>query len=251
MDNIAKNIIYGSIIGDIAGSTIETTYPEGNWRDINLQNLLKIGHFTDDTVLTMANIDAIFNKAADFKAVYKKWGNTYSCQGFSKNFIEKFLKADNPEPMHSGANGAIMMLSPFIALDSDRWSEAVNVTHDCVEAHRCADWYVNYGRLLKDGGEIPSSLTAPYFPFIAPYESLCKERHWDMSSIITLRNAAVCFENSKSYEETIQRALYLGADADTTAAVAGAWAAAKFGVPNELINLAKRKLTVEMADLLN
>lgn len=74
MDNIAKNIIYSSIIGNIAGSTIETTYPEGNWRDINLQNLLKIGHFTDDTVLTMANIDAIFNKAADFKAVYKKWG---------------------------------------------------------------------------------------------------------------------------------------------------------------------------------
>lgn len=106
----------------------------------------------------------------------------YSCQGFSKNFIEKFLKADNPEPMHSGANDAIMMLSPFIALDSDRWSEAVNVTHDCVEAHHCADWYVNYG--LKDGGETPSSLTAPY-------ESLCKERHWDMSSIITLRNAAV------------------------------------------------------------
>ena len=250
MDNIERNIIIGSIIGDIAGSTIETTYPEGTWREINVANLLRIGHYTDDTVLTMANIDGILNKI-DFKTTYKKWGTIYDRQGFSKNFIEKFLKADNPEPMHSGANGAIMMLSPFIALDSDRWPEAVNVTHDCVEAHRCADWYVNFGRLLKNGGETPSDISAPYFPFIVPYDDLARERHWDMSSIITLRNAAVCFESSSSFEDTIKRALYLGADADTTAAVAGGWAAAKFGVPNELVSLAKKKLTGEMVDLLN
>lgn len=248
MDIIASDIIYGSIIGDIAGSTIETTYPEGTWKDIDLENLLQIGHFTDDTVLTIANVDAILNKAADFKEVYKKWGLAYSCQGFSKHFIEKFLKADNPEPIHSGANGAIMMLSPFIALESDRWPEAVNVSHDCVEAHECADLYVNYGRFLK---VTPSPITAPYFPFKAPYEKLCKERHWDMSSIITLRNALVCFESSESYEEVIKRALYLGADADTTAAVAGGLAAVKFGVPDELVNLAKRKLTAEMLELLN
>lgn len=247
MNNIAKDIIYGSIIGDIAGSTIETTYPEGTWEDINLENLLQIGHFTDDTVLTIANVDAILNKA-DFKKTYKKWGLAYSCQGFSKNFIEKFLKADNPEPIHSGANGAIMMLSPFIALESDRWPEAVNVSHDCVEAHECADLYVNYGRFLK---VTPSPITAPYFPFKAPYEKLCKERHWDMSSIITLRNALVCLESSESYEEVIKRALYLGADADTTAAVAGGLAAIKFGVPDKLVNLAKRKLTAEMLELLN
>ena len=249
MDIIASNIIYGSIIGDIAGSTIETTYPEGTWEDIDLEYLLQIGHFTDDTVLTIANVDAILNKA-DFKKTYKKWGLAYSCQGFSKNFIEKFLKADNPEPIHSSANGAIMMLSPFIALESDRWPEAVKVSHDCIEAYRCADWYVNYGKFLK-GDEMLYVVSSPYLSFMAPYEKLCKERHWDMSSIITLRNAAVCLENSKSYEEVIKKALYLGADADTTAAVAGGWAAAKFGVPDKLVNLAKRKLTAEMLEFLN
>lgn len=242
-----KAIVYGSIIGDIAGSTVEGTYPEGTWEDIDLEDLLKIGHFTDDTVLTIANLDAI-ESAINFKEAYKKWGNYYKTAGFSKNFIEKFL--NDSEQSHSSANGALMMLSPFIALESDDWGKAVHVTHDSIEAYRCADWYVNYGRALKNG-KILSETKAPYFPFLTSYDQLTKERHWDMSSLITLRNAAVCFNSSKSYTEAVQRALFLGGDTDTTAAIVGAWAAVKFGVPDSLIQLADKKLTGEMVDFLN
>ena len=245
-----KDIIYGAIIGDIAGSTIERTYPD---KEIDLEHLLNEGHFSDDTVLTIALLDAI-NTDLPIIDKFKEWGNKYPTQGFSKTFTDKFLKAERYEPVHSGTNGALMMLSPIIQLENTplhRMFEAVRVTHSCYEAYACAEWYTNYGRNINSPVEHKLMEICPVKYFLINYNQLTQQRHWDMSSIITLRNALVCFKESESYKGCLVNALYLGGDADTTACVAGALAAKKFGVPEKYIELANKKLTGEMIKMLN
>lgn len=257
--SIENNIILGAIIGDIAGSTIETTFPDYlNWDCVPLEELLKKGHFTDDTILTIAALDSI-KKGYHSKQAFHRWGNKYKeFPGFSKNFKSKFLDLPETEALltevHSGANGALMMLSPYIAYSKADHTGAVLATHDCIEAIVCSDWYVKYGQELKNRSStdpFPCFDDAPFLPFNATFDVLAEERHWDMSSIITLRNAFACLISSKSYEEVIKKALYLGGDADTVAAVAGGLAAARFGVPDNLKKLALDKLTGEMIDVLN
>lgn len=245
------DIIYGSIIGDIAGSTLERKYPENE--DLDIEDLIDKGHYTDDTVLTLAFLDAIKNNKS-VKDSFKEWGTKYISQGFSKSFIKNFLEVEEYTPCHSGTNGALMMLSPAIQFNDlplERIYEAVKVTHDCFEAYVCAEWYVNFGRNIKGETSLKLMQQCPVKNFITTYDVLKTQRHWDMSSIITLRNALVCYTSSSSFIETLQKSLYLGGDTDTVSCVSCALAAADFDVPKNLIEKVNKKLSIEMIDLLN
>ena len=234
--------IYAAIAGDIAGSIYETTYPDFV---PDLETLLKDGHFTDDTILTMASIDGILHKdkiAFSMYWTFKKWARTYAHCGFSKNFTEHFIKEDEIERSHSSANGALMMLSPFLGTcyNHSLMEEAVRVSHDCHEAIFLATIYHSF----MDTG------TNHLINCRVSYDTLLKEKKFCIDSFETLDRAFTIENCATSFEDGIQKAISLGGDTDTQAVVVAPMLCKKFGLPDCVKELVNKKLTGEMLDLL-
>ena len=60
--------------------------------------------------------------------------------------------------------------------------------------------------------------------------------------------ALIVFEESSSFHETLQKAIWLGGDTDSIGALAGALAGAYYGVPKEFYSILEKenKITKEM-----
>ena len=57
--------------------------------------------------------------------------------------------------------------------------------------------------------------------------------------------------NSTSFTEALKRVISYGGDTDTNACIVGSMAEALYGIPNELIEVAKQKIPNEFSALLN
>lgn len=121
----------GAIIGDIVGSPFEfdqrkhlaqTPYPLFQFP----------AHFTDDTVMTVAIIEAILNYQDDHpgtnvdddvlkeycKESMIKWGRKYPLAGYGGRF-NRWLWQKDPQPYQSYGNGSGMRVSPAAFLYDD------------------------------------------------------------------------------------------------------------------------------------
>ena len=108
----------GSIIGDYIGSRYE--FENHRSKDFPLFN--DSCFFTDDTILTVATMDALLNKMP-YEVCYKYWGNKYSKNstfsnkqrkyksGFGQSFHAWLLNKDN-NPYNSYGNGSAMRVAP-------------------------------------------------------------------------------------------------------------------------------------------
>ena len=92
----------GAILGDIAGSKWEFTNNRG--RLFTIPNLFEHdSYFTDDTVMSIATMDAIENNLP-FDATYKKWGKKYPDAGYGPSFYGS-LNNEEQGPYNSLGNG--------------------------------------------------------------------------------------------------------------------------------------------------
>jgi hypothetical protein len=66
-----------------------------------------------------------------------------------------------------------------------------------------------------------------------------------------VQDAIIAFLAGSDYEDVIRKAIYLGGDADTEAAIAGGIAAAYYGVPEELIEQALIYIPSDMLAVIN
>jgi ADP-ribosylglycohydrolase len=100
---------------------------------------------------------------------------------------------------------------------------------------------------IKYYSQLPYRCELPHFPRILEVEiSEFPEESINSSGYVidTLEASLWCFLNSKSYEETVLKAVNLGDDADTTGAVAGGIAGIYYGlaaIPECWINTLARK----------
>lgn len=247
-----KSIIYGAILGDIAGSTLENKFPD---KTEPFRDMVKKGHFTDDTVLTIAVLDALKHERRMDEA-FKDWGSRYFNAGFSTNFKENIIYPEVPKTgeCHSNSNGALMMLSPFIALKdvstSDmhhRVYEAVKVTHNCTEC--CALAYelieLTHGNPRGFAYECQARYASA-----GTYEEMLKTRKFDISAFGTMREAIIVKSISKSFGEAIEKSLILGGDTDTRTCLVGMLAAEDWGMDEKDIELVRDKLPGEMLKII-
>ena len=227
----------GAIYGDKAGSIYEFNQTK-KIESINPEKLMLPNSFySDDTIETIAVIDAIINNKnyedtlreyilenIDYKPKFKPYFKT----AFSPGTI-KWAKGIGRDD--SIGNGAMMRISPVGYLfdsEEDVIENARLVTipsHNSKEAIESATivalmiFYFRNG-LTKEEVFKKLNLLVKYEPF-RKFNTTCNE---------TLGNCLYALYNSTSFEDSIRKTLLMGGDTDTNCCIVGSVAESLYGM---------------------
>ncbi|MCR4648121.1 MAG: ADP-ribosylglycohydrolase family protein [Lachnospiraceae bacterium] len=242
--------MYGAIFGDIIGSRFEFDRG-GKTKDFEL--FTKEDGWTDDTVMTIAIMEALMNagKDADAETIrkesirfMKKWGQRYPDAGYGARFFSWVL-TDDPEPYKSFGNGSAMRVSAagWIYDTVDRTREAAKATAEVSHNHpegikgaECTAAVMFLARTGVSKEEIKEYVIREFGYDVSKTVDELRPLHehveWCQDS---LPKALASFFEGDSYEDVVRNAVSLGGDTDTLAAIAGAMADAMYGVPAGII----------------
>jgi len=249
--------MYGAIIGDLAGSIYEYNQIE-KVTSINVRSLIeKDSFFSDDTILTVAILDAILNNK-DYEYYLKMYARDYFNYQpdvkpyFSSPFSPGFTKWVNGNEIgKSSGNGAMMRISSVGYLfdtEDDIYKNVVSATkpsHNASEAIECANIVaiiILYARMGMEKEEIIKKLNLKlnYKPF----------KNFNYTCYETLDNCLYALFNSNTFEESLKKVISFGGDTDTNACIVGSMAEALYGIDTDLVNLAKSKIPKEFVNKL-
>ena len=252
----------GAIIGDIVGSAYERNHTKV--KDFKLfKNRCR---FTDDTVLTAAVADALLlsrsagmaDDAQTLRTLTQKmqaYFRRHTGRGGSK-FFTAWANSDDPQPYNGYTNGALMRCSSAGWL-ADSVDEARHLgklsalpSHDHPEAITAASLAAEIIFRARKGASKEALLDVVRMEYDIPPLSVIRQTYrYDISCKGTFPVAFASFYESMSFEDTIRTAVSLGGDTDTNAAIAGSFAEAFYGVPDDLWEIAKTYCTDDILDV--
>ncbi len=252
--------MYGEFLGDIIGKP----YEFNNHKSKDFPLFTKNPSFTDDTILTIAVCQGLFNAGleSDENIIknsiidsMQKWGHKYPHAGWGRKFY-LWLIMESRRPYGSFGNGAAMRVSSigwlYTSLEKTRevarWSAEVTHNHpEGIKGAECtasAIWLARNGyskEQIKDyvienfGYDL--SFTCDQIRPIYKHIETCQE---------TIPQAITAFLEGNNFEDVIRTAVSLGGDSDTLTGIAGAIAEAFYDIPEELINICREILDNEM-----
>ena len=252
-----RDAIYGVAVGDALGVPYEFR-ERGTFRCEGMigyeAHWQPAGTWSDDTALTLATCASIkvcsAINTADILERFREWYNDgeyaidnriFDIGGTTKIAL---FSGEGRTSFYSNGNGSLMRIAPLAYTDaSDDEIRAVSaITH----AHEIStETCVKYVRLLRrvreDAQTVLAELRSEELPEV--YEGSSHGYVLD-----TYRAALWCFATSGSYRECVLKAVNLGHDADTTAAVAGALAGECYGygsIPEEWLEALRGKDIIE------
>lgn len=249
--------MYGAIIGDLAGSIYEYSQLK-SISNINVDKIItEASFYSDDTILTIAILDAILNKGnyeEYLKKYIKKYANykpdftPYFKTPFSKGLIDW---SNSSIVGTSTGNGAMMRISPVGYLFNTEESVIKNAqlatipSHNSKEAVAAATivalmiFYFRNG-LSRDEVYQRLNIKIEYHPF-KKFNTTCHE---------TIGNCLYALYNSKSFEDAIRKTISMGGDTDTNACIVGSIAESMYPISPALISEAESKLPKEFVKIL-
>ena len=245
--------MWGAILGDIIGSRFEHV----NCRKKDFTLFSSVNRFTDDTLMTLAVAKALCRcgRGTDEELrdetirCMRIMGAKYPVAGWGLQF-DRWLRSKDPQPYNSYGNGAAMRISSVgeyarSAEEVRRLSRIVTgVSHNHPEGLKGAECVAMCVYLAVNGAskdEICRFIAAEYYPEITALsvKVLSKTYTFNESCQGTVPQAIVCFLEGEDFEDTIRNAVSIGGDSDTVAAIAGSIAEAYFGIPEDMIEMAK------------
>lgn len=251
----------GAIIGDIAGSRFE--FDPTN--DSNFEIFAPSSDFTDDTICTVAVMDAILHDR-DFGECIHAWCRRYPdpMGGYGGRFAQ-WVWSDNPKPYGSYGNGAAMRVSPVAWASNnfefknllDLAEKTAACTHNHPEGIKGAQ---TVALAIQYGIELPCYHPDFTQEHIKKLVERCAkfggyninirkedvENRFDETCQGTVPVALWIISESTSFEDAIRKAVSLGADADTLGAIVGSIAEAIWGIPEDMMMDALDYLPNEM-----
>ena len=219
----------------------------------------KMSHFfTDDTVLTVATMDALLedNENPDFQKFYLKWARAYPNAGYGRVFRE-WIESNDPKPYGSLGNGGAMSVSPvaFISndiLDVERLAElSARVTHDHPEGIDGA--IAVAGAVFLAKRQFGKKYIHKYisgFPNYNMHRKLSdirKNYNFYSEALKSVPESIICFYEARSSKEAISNALSLAGDTDTMAMIAGVLAGTYYkDTEDHMVGFCRMRLPEEM-----
>ncbi len=233
----------GAIAGDIIGSPFEFTV--NNIKTTNFPLFSERSHFTDDTVMTIAVSEGIrlgygnpeITREAIIDCMHK-WGRLYFKAGYGQKFIWWILRKSR-EPYGSFGNGSAMRVSPVAWAydfldDVERYAEiSAAVTHNHPEGIKGAQAVASAIFLARHGHsklEIKNYVQNRFeYNLDRTLEEIRKGYVHVESCQKTVPESITAFLLSENFEDAIRKAVSLGGDSDTIAAITGSIAEAYYG----------------------
>ncbi|MBQ4340287.1 MAG: ADP-ribosylglycohydrolase family protein [Firmicutes bacterium] len=234
----------GAILGDIIGSPYEFSREPIEEREFPL--FREDSDFTDDTVMTLAIADALMEGEEDkektralFISKMRKLGRFYANAGYGEMFMQWLCRQDD-EPYNSFGNGSAMRVSPvawmFDNLDKvEEFAElSAEVTHNHPEGIKGAKAVAAAIYMARTGSsrfEIKKYIETKYgYDLDRTIEDIRAYPQVSASCQITVPQAIIAFLESEDMESAIRKAVSLGGDTDTLAAITGSIAEAYYSV---------------------
>ena len=247
----------GAIVGDVIGSRFEFN----NTRNYNFKMFSDECSFTDDTICTVAIMDAIVS-GKSYQEKILEWCRQFPhpMGGYGVSFAQ-WLRSENPQPYNSFGNGSAMRVS------SVGWVYD-NITRTREVARYTAEVTHNHPEGIKGAQAAASAIflarTAHTKQEIKEY--IVREFRYDVSRSCdeirpgyfhvetcqgTVPEAITAFLEGNSFEDVIRTAVSLGGDSDTLTCIAGAMAEAYYGIPKEIIEECRRRLSDDFVEVIN
>jgi ADP-ribosylglycohydrolase len=247
------------MIGGIAGDIIGSVYEGRRARDYAFPLFVPTCRFTDDTVMTLAVASALLDKAS-YRDRLWELGRRYPDAGYGGSF-RRWLESSDPRPYHSYGNGSAMRVGAvpwFFRDEKDVLREArrsAEPTHDHPEGIKGAEATALCIRMALDGRgkpEIKRRISETFrYDLTRSYDELREHHGFDVTCQDTVPPAIITFLESRSYEDAVRKAVFLGGDSDTLACVTGSIAEAFYGdVPEPIIREVAKRLTMDLLGIL-
>lgn len=255
--------MWGAIIGDLIGSVYEYEQVSNfHFIDLNDKNtpeelITKDSFFSDDTILTIAALDAILNDG-DYEKYLKLYALAFedkvpkNIPYFEKMFSKRFLDwVKTGKNNNSTGNGALMRLSPVAYLFDDYIKLHENIFKLTNSSHHSSEalsssytmgqviYYAKKG-LSKEEIIKKMNLKIEYQDF----------NKFNMSCFDTIGNCLYATFTSDSYIDAVKKVISYGGDTDTNACITGAMAEALYGIDDKLIEIAKTKIPIYFTEKL-
>jgi ADP-ribosylglycohydrolase len=235
---------------------------------------------TDDTIMTLAIAKAILetdretllgsfirrqdkvylNQLAENTVSYMQMiGRNYPDCGYGSNFGQ-WIFSENPQPYGSYGNGAAMRISSVGAIaefeeDVKRLSRAVTgVSHNHEEGLKGAEatsMAIFLARTGHDKEEIGQYNQEHYYTLDFTLDEIRDAYQFNETCQETVPQAIQAFLEADSFEDAIRKAISIGGDSDTLAAITGSIAEAYYGVPDDLVEKALTYLDDELLEIYN
>lgn len=252
-----RDVVYGTIYGDIAGSRLEFLLNEQERASAVKGNYISFNSsYTDDSLLTCATAGVIADHAMDIKNLSGVWDifreYRYEDNPFTEKYREYTLRypdagwgrhyyhwavEQTEHPYRSFGNGAAMRVSPIGAyfgnVEDVIYAAALSAccTHNhpegikgAVVAAMCVWLALNsYSKERIYHYMKHIYRNSEYFLDLTMQElmeNIPLEKH-DTSCMFAVPAAVICFHAAESYEGTIRNALSFFGDSNTIAAIAG------------------------------
>ena len=256
--------MYGAVLGDIIGSRFE--FDTGDQRT-DFELFTSRDYFTDDSVMTAAVAEALLSADKDDEKDIKdrliecmqRWGRKYPDAGYGARFIH-WIFSDDPRPYGSYGNGSAMRVSAagwlYDSLEKTRqiarYTSEVSHDHsEGIKGAECTAAVIYLSRTGRSKEYIKDYVIREFgYDLSETLDELRRRHRHDESCMDSLPKALISFFEGNSYEDVIRKAVSLGGDTDTIAAIAGGMAEGYYEIPEELISKGNEYLTADLKSIL-
>ena len=238
----------GAIAGDIIGSRFEG-HPAP---PADFELFHSACRFTDDTVCSLAVAQALMDNA-DFADTLRTFVRRYPDAGYGGMFIDWAMRDDAPA-YGSWGNGAPMRVAAvgWLAQSAERADELAAaqaaISHDHPSAVQAAQAVARAIFTLRGGtpADAVREETSAAFGYDLRAETALSRDGFDVSAAGTVPPALSAAFAARDWEEAVRTVIGLGGDTDTLACICGAVAEAIHGVPGDIADAARNRLTDDL-----
>lgn len=224
--------MFGAIVGDIIGSPYEFF----NCKSTNFQLFCEKSRITDDTVLTVAVADAFMNKK-DYAQTFKEYARKYPLAGFGGSFVQ-WVDSDSMMPYNSWGNGSAMRVSSIgwlcnsieeVLAESKVTAEVTHNHPEGIKGAQAIASAIFLARIGKTKEEIKEYIVGTFeYDLNRTLDEIRPNYEFNVSCQKSVPEAIIAFLESDNFEDCIRKAISIGGDSDTIAAMAGSIAEAYY-----------------------
>jgi len=231
--------VIGTILGDIIGSAYEHHPIKSEDFDLIRSNT----KFTDDTVLTVATMD-VYLSGKGFAQSYREYTLAYPLRGYGASF-DRWVHHRKDEPYGSFGNGSAMRVSPIgwlfdtqeeVLSEAQRSAEVTHNHPEGIKGAQAIALAIFMARHKASKETIRTTLSDRFgYDFSKTLQEIRPYSKFDVTCQGSVPLAILAFLESTSVLDAIRKAVSLGGDCDTQAAMAGGIAEAFYGpIPHDL-----------------